>query len=82
LASTFNTFEPFSFLVFDGISTREEEMFDWMLYVNVALVMAIVVGLYFSRSPEALIMIVAIASLLIYATGRYWRNPEGFSTRR
>ena len=51
-------------------------MFNWMLFVNVAFVIAIVVGLYYSQSPEALIMIVAIASLLIYGTGRYWRNPH------
>ena len=57
-------------------------MFNWMLFVNVAFVIAIVVGLYYSQSPEALVMIVAIASLLIYGTGRYWRNAEGFLMRR
>jgi hypothetical protein len=49
---------------------------DWMLLVNVGFVLAIVVALYFSQSPEALILIVAIASFIIYGTGRYWRNPH------
>jgi uncharacterized membrane protein len=57
-------------------------MFNWMLFVNMVFVLAIVVGLYYSQSPEALIMIVAIASLLVYGMGRYWRNVEGFLTRR
>jgi hypothetical protein len=51
-----------------------------MLFINVGFVLAIVVGLYFSASPEALIIIVAIASLLVYGTSRYWRNAEGFLT--
>jgi len=57
-------------------------MFNWMLFINVAFVVAIVVALFFSASPEALIGIVAIASLVVYATSRYWRNVEGFLTRR
>jgi hypothetical protein len=55
---------------------------DWMLFINLAFVLAIVVGLYFSPSPEALIGIVAIVSLVLYGTGRYWRHMEGFLTRR
>lgn len=57
-------------------------MFNWMLFINVAFVLAIVVALFFSASPEALIGIVAIVSLVVYATSRYWRNAEGFLRRR
>jgi hypothetical protein len=57
-------------------------MFNWMLVINVGFVLAIVVALYFSQSPEALIGIVAIASLVIYGTSRYWRNAEGFLRSR
>jgi hypothetical protein len=62
------------------LNVREE--MDWMLIINVAFVLAIVVGLYLSPSPEALIGIVAIVSLVLYGTGRYWRHMEGFLTRR
>ena len=55
---------------------------DWMLFINLGFVLAIVVALYFSQSPEALIGIVAIASLVIYGTSRYWRNAEGFLRSR
>ena len=57
-------------------------MIDWMLIINVAFVLAIVVGLYFSPSPEVLMKIVAIGSLLFYGMGRYWRHMDGFLTRR
>jgi len=55
---------------------------DWMLFINLGFVLAIIVGLYFSPSPEVLLIVVAVASLLVYGTGRYWRNMEGFLTRR
>jgi|Laugrespbdmm15dd_1035085.scaffolds.fasta_scaffold100711_1 hypothetical protein len=57
-------------------------MFDWMLFINVGFVLAIVIGLYYSPSPEILILIVAIGSLVFYGMGRYWRHMEGFLTRR
>ena len=58
------------------------EGMDWMLFINVGFVLAIIVGLYFSPSPEVLLIVVAVASLLVYGTGRYWRHVEGFLTRR
>lgn len=46
-----------------------------MLIFNLILMVCIIAGLYFSPSPEALIGIVAIVTLIAYGYGRYWRNP-------
>jgi hypothetical protein len=43
--------------------------------INIILVVAVIFAIAMSRSPEALIGIVAIASLIVYGMGRYWRNP-------
>ena len=56
-------------------------MLDWSVIFSVVLCLLIVVGLYFNPSPEALLMIVAVASLILYGTGRYWRHREGFRSR-
>ena len=49
--------------------------------VSIMLVIGICFGLYFSPTPETLLMVVAGVSLLLYGYGRYWRNPQGFSNR-
>ena len=49
--------------------------------LSIMLVIGICFGLYNSPTPETLLMIVAAASIVLYAYGRYWRNPQGFSNR-
>jgi hypothetical protein len=51
------------------------EMFSWTVVFSVVLILGIVVGLYFSPNPETLIMVVALASLVVYGYNRHWRNP-------
>ena len=50
-------------------------MFSWTVVFSVVLILGIVVGLYFSPNPETLIMVVALASLVVYGYNRHWRNP-------
>ena len=40
------------------------------------------VGLTISPNPETLFIILIAVSVLIYGSGRYWRNIEGFIQKR
>jgi hypothetical protein len=46
--------------------------------LSIMVCLSIVAGLVFYPDPETLFLIVVLASFLIYAYGRFWRNEEGF----
>lgn len=50
--------------------------------ISLIIALGIAVALYFNPSPAALIMIVSTVSLVLYASSRYWRHPEGFVSKR
>jgi len=49
------------------------------LVLSIVLIVGVVFGLYISPNTESLVLIIAIASFVLYGFGRYWRNPSGFS---
>jgi hypothetical protein len=49
--------------------------------LSIMVCLSIVAGLVFYPDPETLFLIVVLASFLIYAYGRFWRNEEGFQKK-
>ena len=53
-------------------------MFTWTLFLSIALVIGMVVGLYVSPDTGTLMLIVLVSTFIVYGYNRYWRHPEGF----
>jgi hypothetical protein len=50
--------------------------------VSILIPIVAVFGLAMSPNSETLFIMLIITSVVVYGTGRYWRNIEGFVQRR